>query len=161
PPQSVKTCETPSCLSARATTRPPCIAIRFVLRVGSVPLGPRARCPSGPSGPELDVLDVRDLLLEIRRELLLHARLDLPHALAAHAELVADLLQRHGLLVAHERLQAALVDDEVLALERLPERARRPPDHVVVLLVGDGLGSLLRGRQKIKESRVLALAHGR
>src|SRR5437868_6859780 len=97
PPQSVKTCETPSCASARATTRPPCIVIRIPLlwarSFGGV--RPRTRCPSGPSGPEFDVFDVGDLLLDVGGELLLHARLDLPHALTAHAELVTDLLQRH------------------------------------------------------------------
>src|SRR5262249_34926338 len=145
PPQRVKTCDTPSCRSARATTRPPCIAMLGILS------------SDGTSGPELDVFDVRNLLPQVLGQLLLHPGFDLPHPPAAHAELVADLLQGHGLLVAHERLQAPLVDDQVLARERLPELACRPADEAMVLLVGDGVGSLLGTRQKIKERRLLAL----
>src|SRR6266480_1574563 len=142
PPQSVNTKDTPSRLSARATTRPPWICMRSL-------------------GPELDVPDVRDLLAHVFGEPLLHARLDLPHPLARDAELVADLLQRHRLLVTHERREPSLVDHQVLPLEGLLELVRRLADEPMVLLVGDGVGSLLAARQKIKERGVLVLPDGR
>src|SRR2546425_2966591 len=141
PPQRVKTQETPSARSARATIRPPCIDMGTSL----------------VSGAELDVLDVRHLLAEIVREPLLHARLDLPDALAADAELVPDLLQRDRLLVVHEGLEPPLVDGQVLAFERPPELGGRAPDELMVLLIRDGVGSLLVGRQEIKEGSLLAL----
>src|ERR1043166_4898683 len=75
PPERVKMYGTPSRLSARATTRPPCIGI--VLR------------------SELDLFDVGDALAHVLGELLLDARLDLADALARDAELVPDPLQRH------------------------------------------------------------------
>src|ERR1043166_2752866 len=123
PPERVKMYGTPSRLSARATTRRPCIGI--VLR------------------SELDRFDVGDALAHVLGELLLDARLDLADALARDAELVPDLLQRHRLLVAHERRQPPLVDDQVFSLERLLERARRLADEAMILLVGDRVGSLL------------------
>src|SRR5206468_3072874 len=142
PPQSVNTKDTPSRLSARATTRPPWTCIRLL-------------------GAELDVPDVRDLPAHVVGEPLFHARLDLPHPLARDAELVADLLQRHGLLVAHDRREPPLVDHQVLPLEGLLELVRRLADEPMVLLVGDGLGSVLAARQKIKERGVLVLPDGR
>src|SRR5213594_254288 len=142
PPHSVKTQDTPCSRSARATIRLPCIDMGTSRVV---------------SGPELDVLNVRDSLAEKFREPLLDARLDLPDALAADAELVADLLQRDRLLVAHEGLEPPLVDGQVLALERLPELGGRAPDELMVLPVRDGLGSLLVRRQEIKEGSLLAL----
>src|SRR5262245_29208860 len=192
PPQSVKTCDTPSCLSARATTRPACIAIRSPTRpartvrpaarrrrkrgagIRSAQISHRTRprryhqrsrnrSPRDRTGrrsrlrSELDVLDVGDLLAEVLGEPLLHAGFDLPHALAADPEFVADLLERHGFLVVHERCQAPLVDDQVLALERLAELARRAADEAVVLLVRDGVGGLIAGRQEVEERRLLAL----
>src|SRR5437867_11414172 len=117
PPHSVKTQETPCSRRARATIRPPCIDMGTSL----------------VSGPELDVLDVRDLLAEIIREPFLHARLDLPDALAADAELVADLLQRDRLLVTHEGREPPLVDGQILPFERLPEPGGGAPDELVVL----------------------------
>src|SRR6059036_3543591 len=142
PPQSVNTKDTPSRLSARATTRPPWTCIRLL-------------------GPERDVPDVRDLPAHVVGEPLLHAHLDLPHPLSRDAELVADLLQRYGLLVTHERREPPLVDHQVLPLEGLLELVRRLADEPMVLLVGDGLGSVLAARQKIKERGVLVLPDGR
>src|SRR5437867_3343697 len=142
PPQSVNTKDTPSRLSARATTRPPWTCIRLL-------------------GPERDVPDVRDLPAHVVGEPLLHAHLDLPHPLARDAELVADLLQRYGLLVTHERREPPLVDHQVLPLEGLLELVRRLADEPMVFLVGDGVGSLLVARQKIKERGVLVLPDGR
>src|SRR5881396_2590237 len=142
PPQSVNTKDTPSRLSARATTRPPWTCIRLL-------------------GPERDVPDVRDLPAHVVGEPLLHAHLDLPHPLARDAELVADLLQRYGLLVTHERREPPLVDHQVLPLEGLLELVRRLADEPMVLLVGDGVGSVLAARQKIKERGVLVLPDGR
>src|SRR5919197_6337698 len=143
PPQSVNPYDTPSRLSARATTRPPWIGMR-----------------SPQLGAELDVPDVRDLVAHVVGEPLLHARLDLPHPLARDAELVADLLQRHRLLIAHERCQPPLEDHQVLPLEGLLELVRRLADEPMVLLVGNGVGSLLAARQKIKQRGVLVLPDG-
>src|SRR5438477_12258925 len=123
PPERVKTYGTPSRLSARATTRPPCIDI--VLR------------------SELDLFDVGDALPHVVGELLLDAGLDLPDALPRDAEVVPDLLQRHRLLVAHERRKPPLVDDQVFSLEGLLKLARRLANEAVILLVGDRVGSLL------------------
>src|SRR5262249_27381975 len=110
---------------------------------------------------ELDVLDVRDLLAEIRPELLLESRLDLADALARDAVLVADLLERHGLLVAHERFETALVDDEVLALQRLLELGGLLADEAVVLVVGDAVRGARRAGEEVEHGRVLALVDGR
>src|SRR3989442_2267384 len=142
PPQSVNTKDTPSRLSARATTRPPWTCIRLL-------------------GAELDVPDVRDLPAHVVGEPLLHAHLDLPHPLARDAELVADLLQRHGLVVTYERREPPLVDHQVLPLEGLLELVRRLADEPMIFLVGDGVGSLLVARQKIKERGVLVIPDGR
>src|SRR5437899_13061593 len=138
PPQSVNPKGPPSRLSARATTRPPWTCIRLL-------------------GAELDVPDVRDLPAHVVGEPLLHAHLDLPHPLARDAELVADLLQRHGLLVTHERREPPLVDHQVLPLEGLLELVRRLADEPMVLIVGNGVGSVLAARQKITARRVLVL----
>jgi hypothetical protein len=69
-------------------------------------------------------------------------------ALARDAVGVADLLQRRGLFVVHERFQAALEDDQVLAGERLLEVDRLLADEAVVLLVGDRVGGALGAGQK-------------
>src|SRR5882724_5832854 len=69
---------------------------------------PALRDPSTdarPSRPELDLADVGDTLPHELGELLLDTCLDLTDPLARDAEVVADLLQRHRLLVAHERLE--------------------------------------------------------
>src|SRR5262249_56873113 len=107
------------------------------------------------SGPDLDVFDVRDLLAEKIREPLLHARLDLPDALSADTELVADLLQRGRLLVAHERREPPLVDGQVLALERRAERGGGAPDELMVLLIRHRVGRLLVRRPETHTARLL------
>src|SRR5262249_28149390 len=117
--------------------------------------------PRSASGADLDLPDVGDLLAQIGAETLLETRLDLPNPLAGDAVLVADLLQRDRLLVAHQRLEASLVDHQILPRERLLELRRLLAHEAMVLLIGDGLGSLRRPRQKIKQRRVVALGHGR
>ena len=105
--------------------------------------------------------DVGDLLAQVGAETLLEARLDLPNPLAGDAVLVADLLQRDRLLVAHQRLEASLVDHQILPRERLLELRRLLAHEAMILLIGDGVGSLRRPRQKIKQRRVVALGHRR
>src|SRR5678816_1707998 len=86
PPQRVKTYGTPSRRSARATTRPPCIVMR--------------------SRSEFDLSDVGNALAHERRQLLLHAHLDLPHALARAADRVAREEEAGGVHArAHSRHQ--------------------------------------------------------
>src|SRR5262249_26145054 len=117
--------------------------------------------PGWLSGADLDLPDVGDLLAQVGAETLLQTRLDLPNPLAGDAVLVADLLQRDRLLVAHQRLEASLVDHQILPRERLLDLRRLLAHEAMVLLIGDGLGSLRRPRQKIKQRRVVALGHRR
>src|SRR6185295_13461096 len=186
PPHSVNTYGTPSRRKARATTRPPCIAIsvphrstRSLSGKSAAPAQPAAarrtqsapqQFSRSPSRPEtsvsarlakFDVLDVGNLLTEILGEAFLDPHLDLAHALARDAELVADLLERDRFFIAHERLEAPFVDHQILALQRLPELARGPTNEVMIFLVGDGVGSLRGPWQKIKERRLLALVDRR
>src|SRR5207237_8364135 len=59
------------------------------------------------------------------------------------------------------RPQPQSVYNQFLPLEGLLELVRRLADEPMVLLVGDGVGSVLAARQKIKERGVLVLPDGR
>src|SRR5262249_13850443 len=116
-----------------------------------------ARRLGGSSGAELDLLQVGDLLAQVRAQAFLEARLDLPDALARDAVLVADLLQRDRLLVAHQRLETSLVDHQVLPREAFLEVGGLLANEAVVLLVRDRLRSRGGAREKIRERGVVAL----